>query len=428
MIEKIKSVVLTILVFISLVLSYFLAYSPPKFDTVVQTDYVRNEVIGTQAELANVLYPEQVILHSGNGTHTLLPLNQQFYHMIYDDFLKRKIYDGFHQTSSSTSWDYIRSQSKGIELRFKEAVPLHVLQSILQIKEDTPTEDNLISRMMIYIVRNTDEVRTFFFSNRNEIVYESVRVDISAINVRKYVAFGASLTNYHMSTWCDSYLPDKPITLPKMQAKYTEFTADQLKRSLFVDPSMMRYLTGRDGTQIYTDGKRGLQLKYDKHWMNYSDPISIPVESRNDIKENLLSSIQFINQHGGWNGSFVYSQMTPTQGTGPQTLLFRQYMDNYPLISLNSNPFGYIKLTLQKATVSAYERSLVNIDSKNTIRSDASLPGGSDLDNLLNNYVKKLQVVAVFPAYQVNVIKDGKVDLIPRWAVELKDGTNEFIY
>jgi regulatory protein YycH of two-component signal transduction system YycFG len=303
-----------------------------------------------------------------------------------------------------------------------------VLQSILQIKEDAPTEDNLISRIMIYIVRNTDEVRTFFFSNRNEIVYESVKVDISAKDVEKYVAFGEILTTYHMSTWGESYLPDKPITMPKIQAKYTEFTADQMKRSLFVDPSMTRSLVERDGTQIYTDGKRGLQLKYDKHWINYSDPISIPVESRNDLKENLLSSIQFINQHGGWNGSFVYSQMMPNQGTGPQTLLFRQYMDNYPLISLNPNPFGYIKLTLQKGMVSAYERSLVNIDSKNTIRTDATLPGGKVLDDILNNYVKKAQVVSVFPAYQVNVFKDLKVDLVPRWAVELKDGTNEFIY
>jgi regulatory protein YycH of two-component signal transduction system YycFG len=428
MIENIKSIVLTILVFISLVLSYFLAYSPPKFDTIVQTDYVQNEVIGTQSELANVLYPEQIILHSGNSTHTLLPLNQQFYHMIYDDFLKHKVYDGFHQSSSSTNWDYIRSQSKGIELRFKEAVPLHVLQSILQIKEDVPTEDNLISRMMIYIVPNTEEVRTFFFSNKNEIVYEAAKVDITAKNIEKYVAFGQILTTYHKSAWGDSYLPDKPIAIPKIQAKYTEFTADQLKRSLFVDPSMTRSLAGRDGKQIYTDGKRGLQLKYDKHWMNYSDPISIPFESRNDLKENLLSSIQFINQHGGWSGSFLYSQMTPNQGTGPQTLLFRQYMDNYPLISLDPNPFGYIKLTLQKGTVSAYERSLINIDSKNTTRTDGSLPGGKELDDLLNNYVRKKQVVTVFPAYQVNVLKDSKVDLVPRWAVELNDGTDEFIY
>jgi hypothetical protein len=58
----------------------------------------------------------------------------------------------------------------------------------------------------------------------------------------------------------------------------------------------------------------------------------------------------------------------------------------------------------------------------------AFLPGGKTLDNLIEQYSKKSDIVTVFPAYQVVVIKGKKVDLVPKWAVELKDGTNEFIY
>jgi regulatory protein YycH of two-component signal transduction system YycFG len=213
-----------------------------------------------------------------------------------------------------------------------------------------------------------------------------------------------------------------------IQASYSEFTADQLKRNLFVDPSMTRYLVERDGTQIYTDGKRGLQLKSDTHWMNYSDPISAPVGNSNDAKENLEYSIQFINQHGGWNGTYNYSRMSQSLITGPQTFLFRQYVNNFPLIGLAPNNFGYIKLVLQKGVVSAYERSLINIDNDSIVKKEAFLPGGKTLDNLIQQYPKKLDIVDVFPAYQVVVNKGKKVDLVPKWAVELKDGTNEFIY
>jgi regulatory protein YycH of two-component signal transduction system YycFG len=430
MIERIKSVILTVLVIVSLIQSYFLAYSSPKFDNVVQTDYVQNEVIGTQAELQNVLFPEQIILHSGNNMHTQLPLSLQFYHMIYDDFLKRKLYDGFRLSDTATmnvNWDFIRKQSKGIELRFKEGIPLSLLQNILQIKPDTALGDDIISRIWIYVIDHTDEVRTLFLSDKNSVVFEAVKVDISASNVQKYVALGQYLTPYHSVTG-DYYLPDKALTMARIQASYSEFTADQLKRSLFVDPSMTRYLVERDGTKIYTDGKRGLQLKEGTHWMNYSDPISTPVESNNDLKENLLSSIRFINQHGGWNGSYIYSKMNSNLDTGPQTIEFRQYVDNFPLIGLTPSNFGYIKLVLQRGIVSVYERSLINIDDKEVVKTETILPGGKILDDIIQNYAKRVDIVSVFPAYQVIVLKGNKVDLVPRWAVELKDGTTEFLY
>jgi regulatory protein YycH of two-component signal transduction system YycFG len=428
--ERIKSVILTILVIISLVQSYFLAYSSPKFDTVVQTDYVKNEVIGTPAERGDILFPEQIILHSGKNTHTLLPLSQQFYVMIYDNFLKRKFYDGFRRTevaSSNLNWDVIRKQNPGIELRFKEAIPLHVLESILQIRQDAPLVDAMITSIWVYVIDNTDEVHTFFLTDNPNDVYEAMKVDISADNVRKYVAFGEYLPPYHSQTG-DYYLPDEAITLARIEASYSEFTADQLKRNLFVDPSMTRYFTERDLTQIYTDGKRALQLKNDTHWMKYSDPISIPVNNSNDTKENLLSSIQFINEHGGWNGTYNYSRMSSETETGPQTFLFRQYVNNYPLIGISPNNFGYIKLVLQRGVVSVYERSLININNDSIVPTESFLPGGKALDTLIEQYPNRLDIVSVFPAYQVVVLKGNKVDLVPRWAVELKDGTDEFIY
>ncbi|QGQ99839.1 hypothetical protein EHS13_35730 [Paenibacillus psychroresistens] len=430
MMERIKSITLTILVLVSLVQSYFLAYSSPKFDNVVQTDYVENEVIGTQAELGDILFPEQIILHSGNSTHTLLPLSLQFYSMVYDDFLKRKFYDGLRRTETSSldlNWDYIRKQNPGIELRFKEAIPLHVLQSILQIKQEAPLIDEMITRIWIYLVANTDDVHTYFLTDKDSVVYEAMKVDISADNVKKYVAFGQYLTKYHSVTG-DYYLPDEAITIAKIQASYSQFTADQLKRNLFVDPSMTRNFVERDLTQIYTDGKRALQVKNDTHWMKYSDPISIPVDNSNDAEENLLGSIKFINEHGGWNGTYIYSQMSSELETGPQTFLYRQYVDNYPLIGLAPNNFGYIKLVLQRGVVSVYERSLIKIDTDTIVKKEAFLPGGKTLDNLIEAYSKRQEIVTIFPAYQVTVVKGNKVDLVPRWAVELKDGTNEFIY
>ncbi|MDB5055729.1 MAG: YycH family protein [Bacilli bacterium] len=428
--EKFKSIFLTGLVIASLVQSYFLAYSSPKFETVIQTDYVQSDVIGTQAELADVLYPDTIILHSGDNGHTVLPLQQQFYNMIYTDFLKTKLFDRLHRISSTdvnTNWDYLRNHSKGIELRFKEGIPLHALQNILQIKEDLPLDNDIISRIWIYSTDTyTEEVRALFISDTNSTVYEAGKVDISATNVNKFVGLGQYLTPYHSSTG-NYYLPDEDIIMARMKVPYTEFTADQLKQNLFVDLSITRFLTETDGTQIYTDAKRALKIKNDKHWISFLDPVSTLVGSTNDVKENLLSAVHFINQHGGWNGTYNYSKTNSNQLTGPQTFIFRQYVNNYPLINDKTNNFGYIKLVIQKGVISSYERSLINLDEKSIEKTMAALPGGKVLDNLILNYAKKSEIVSVFPAYEMIVLADAKVDLVPRWAVELKDGTNEYL-
>jgi regulatory protein YycH of two-component signal transduction system YycFG len=426
--EKFKSISLTLLVAASLVQSYFLAYSTPKFDPINLTDYVQTELNGTQAELADILFPDQIVLHFGKKGHTVLPVTNQFYRMIFNDFLKQRRFDGVHRVNPAVlnmNWDDIRNEQMGFEIRFKEGIPLNVLLSIMQIKEDTPGANDLITRIWIYTKGNKEEVKTYFFTDSSAVVFEAAKADVSVENVEKFVGLGEYLPTYHSETG-DYYLPDQPLSVMKVKAPFTQFTPEQLKRSLFVDPSMTRFLTERDGTQIYTDGKRGLQLRNEQRWFSYSDPVFAPVESRNDLKENLLASIQFINQHGGWNGNFMFNKVTPKQSTGIQTFVFQQYYDNYPVLSTKEAPYGLIKVMLQKGVVSSYERSLMIMDSKGLVKTEVTLPAGKELDDAVNSYSKKASLVSVFPAYQA-VVSDSTVELIPRWAVELKDGTNEFL-
>ncbi|WP_135554581.1 YycH family regulatory protein [Paenibacillus cymbidii] len=428
MMEKFKSFALTALVVASLVQSYFLAYSSPKFDMVTPTDYVETQLSGTQAELEEVLFPEEIVLHFGAKKHTLLPVNHQFYHMIFDDFIRKRSFEGLRKTGligSTVNWEDVRNNQPGFEVRFKEGIPLHALQSIVPIKEDVPLDNDLITRIWMYMNPGKEEVKTFFFTDNPQIMYEAVKADVTAKDVEKYVGLGAYLPTYHSDNG-DYYLPDDPITAIAVKMAYTQFTSEQLKRSLFVDPEMTRFLLERDGTQIYTDGKKGLQIRGDQHWLSYTDPIFTSVESRSDSRENLVSAIQYINQHGGWNGTFLYSRLTPKTAVGTQTFLFRQYVDSMPIINAYPSQFGYIKVSLQKGVVSSYERSLINLDGKGAAKTDVTLPGGKALDDMLLAYGKRFNVVAVFPAYQASVI-DQTVELMPRWAVELRDGTYDFL-
>jgi regulatory protein YycH of two-component signal transduction system YycFG len=429
-VEKAKSVLLTILVVVSLIQSYMLGYSSPRPEPISTGQYVESELTGTPAELKDVVFPDEIILHYGKKVHTVLyPVPFLNHYRNIFDFLKQRSFDGLRKTNvfaANIDWDDIRDNYQGIEIRFQEGIPFNVLQSLMSIsKEEASVENELITRIWIY-KGNKDDVKTFFISDTNVVVYEAVKADVTVKDLDVRLKLGESLTKYHTAKDGDYYLPDEPLAAIQIAMPYTLYTADQLKRSLFVDPTLTRPLQERDGNQIFTDSIRGLQIRNNQHWMVFSDPVSAPVDSKNEIKANLLSTIQFINQHGGWNSTFLYSSTALRQVFGPQTLEFRQYLEGYPVMNLKNDTIGYMKVVIQKGVVSDFERSLIIPDTKAMVKSQATLEGGIELDNKLAQYSKRALVVKVFPGYKP-VVKDKSVEYTPRWIAELRDGTYEVI-
>jgi regulatory protein YycH of two-component signal transduction system YycFG len=294
----------------------------------------------------------------------------------------------------------------------------------MQIKGEVPSENDIITRIWMYTKETKDDVRTFFFTDMPSVVYEAVKADFTVSDIEKFVNSGEGLTPYKLGAG-DYYLPSEPLTIASYKFNYTQFTADQLKRSFFTDPAITRNLTERDGSEIYTDGKRGLQLKNDQHWMTYSDPVA-PAESKIDLGENLMSAIQFINQHGGWNGNYALNKMPQRLVTANQAFVFREYFNSFPIINTGTENIGFIKIVLQKGVVSSFERSLIIPDSRTITSSEAQIAGGEALEAKLSAYAKKNSIFSVFPAY-IPVVSEQQVELIPSWAIELLDGSYEFL-
>src|SRR5690606_38972138 len=109
--------------------------------------------------------------------------------------------------------------------------------------------------------------------------------------------------------------------------------------------------------EVYSDAKRGLQVRTNQLWMSYTDPIA-PLENTSDPIEDLNSAVQFINQRGGWNGKFRIDFIAPSLTDKGQRFIFRQYMPvypfDYPVIERDHHLFGYIATTLQGGTISEY--------------------------------------------------------------------------
>ncbi|MNI89470.1 hypothetical protein D3C73_1468700 [compost metagenome] len=65
-------------------------------------------------------------------------------------------------------------------------------------------------------------------------------------------------------------------------------------------------------------------------------------------------------------------------------------------------------------------------DMKNMVKEQVILPGGKELDAKVSAYGRRLSIVRIYPGYQPEV-REKDVVYVPKWIVELRDGTFEVL-
>ncbi|WP_256759603.1 YycH family regulatory protein [Cohnella sp. WQ 127256] len=424
MIEKGKSFILFLLVAVSLVQSYFLAYSKPFMETKEKTElnYVKTELLGTEEEAKNLIFPEQLVLHLGNDKHTVFyPSTGPFYDLILTK-LKSRVFKGMQRAPVNTvDWNQIRRENQGIELRFGRPIPFELLQrGEIQIDSDFLFFGDSIDRIWIYTSKVRDEVRTFFFSSDGRFVYEAQRADLTIGDVEGYVGFGQYWDPYTTQDG-NLYIPEKSSSrIVEMDVAFDRYTTEQMQDNLFFDPGITKTIQNSKSAQFYTDGKRGLKVEQDGTWLSFTDLVA-RTEGRNDMMDNVMAAISFVNEHGGWNGRHQFVKET-TSETGSLNVRFQQYYRDVPIVSDSLMNFGFIQLTMQQGGVSSYNRSLVVLDKDISNKRSRQLPGGDILRSTLKEMASSgKNVEALFPALRP-VLKKDTITLSPVWAARLASG------
>lgn len=434
--ERIKSWILALLVISSLVESYYLIYRLPGSDTAILTEnqYVKTDNMGPEEKVENLLYPDKMIIHMGENKHTLFYPNTTFYNLILNR-LKGRAFESFQRRSvHDFDWAKLRSESSGIELSFGSGIPVTLLQRVMQLAPDSLFAGESIDRIWIYNLKNDSKAHAIFFSTRGDIVYEAAKADLTVQDVQQHVDFGMNWTPY-TTVHGDYYVPDRKVTVLEAEIPANMYTIEQMQSSLFFDAGSTRYIREKDGSEIYTDSKRSLQVDQQQRWMSYSDPTALPAGESTPAKD-VLEALEFVNQHGGWNGS--YRLAGPQNGTREQMAVmneglqerlvtFQQFYGSYPygsfpIMNKQQLRYGVINLDLQQGTVSSYERSLIYVDETKAVKKVVELSGGEQLGKQLEQISKASAVTDLIPAY-IPAVKGEMLHLQPVWKVTLEDGT-----
>ncbi|HIW33365.1 MAG TPA: YycH family regulatory protein [Candidatus Paenibacillus intestinavium] len=425
MMERFKSALLVFLVVLSLLQTYLLAYRMPWLGTTTRSDqdYVNTELIGKVSNVESVIYPEELILHLGEDKHTIVYPNTQFYDLIVRQRLANRELKGLQLVANkATDWTQLKRDHQGIELSFRNGISFDLLKKLLKIEADALHAATQIDRIYIYAVKESEEVHAFFFEKNGSTVYEAVRVDLTVKDLQDYVGFGEYLPRYEYLKE-HLYVAIDPIQATEYSFGYDVITPEQMQRSLFFDYSTTRAIVNRSGSQIYTDGKRGLKVEQNGLWISYSNSTASQTNTA-PASENVYVAVDFVNQHGGWDSSY---QLANVPEADEKYIRFRKYIEQYPVIDISPFNYGYIQLGFQQGVVVEYERTLITLPSVAESKTIRWLFGGTGLRSQLESYSNKDKVVAIFPALTAVPQSDNQVKFIPVWAVQLQDGTEEVL-
>ena len=384
--EKIKSIVLTVLVFGSIFLTWNLWTYQPNYDTMENSNYVAQVTLSQKQDVKKIVRPDIALYHI-NGQHlgTVDPaeldkLTKEISRWVFSDVK--------NVTNQMGNINQLTQANGNVEIVFPTDLPIDLYRNVLHFQEKKIPSFNFDKVIINVENPEKDTGLVYFVSTSNEQVYAS-RIAVSFVNefTRDFYKGAGQYPHYFAYN-----RPNKPtIFLPEteqdmMEYKYLPVTlnSDEFKAALFNDPSFVQKSFVSQGEE-YTNGSSKMNINYDRNMLLYVNPTvdSDFTESTNDLVKR---SIDFVNEHGGWTDSYRYVGKDELQ----HKVTFRMYSDDgYPIF--NDSGMSEINETWGRREINKYVRPNISLELPlKTEMKKIKFPSGSRVLNYLL-YEKKIK-------------------------------------
>lgn len=379
--EHIKSVILTTLVIVSLVLSYSLWSYQPTYDVLQNQDYVQKVSIGAKRDFKDIVIPNLLVVHESNKNYETT--KQSNISPIYRSLQKTEI-TNFENLTNRTSEVAYQSITKGknkLEIIFPTVVPIETLGKVLNL-DAKRLQNVLFDRVIINLSTKQDSSARIYFSNEAQNILYGATFDNSSIiaSVEKirdnYESFTESL-RYKLDSGKIIYLPKKPIKLTTMEFLTTDIDVDKLKDAIFSDPSNVRK-ESTDSGDTFTDGTRLMSVSPLNRAISFVNPTT--PENNNNQSPNLLvqRSVDFINAHGGWTDGYILSDVKPENNE----VSFRLFVNNLPVYNNSTITTSWGVDDIETFKRPLYKFTRIQVDKK---ESEMELMAGSQIMEIISN-------------------------------------------
>ena len=306
--ETIKTIVLNVLVFLSIFLTYQLWTIQPDYEQLDNLETVEKVVLGPERKLSSVVQPIQTIFHL-EGDH-VGAYNLNGFQEIYQLFLSGTYSDVQEQTLDMTRLNQLIEQRQSVEFIFPDGLPMSMFRHMLTI-EDEDAFLSEIERIVLFEQTVNDRLNTkvwFISFDQGRYLEAEMKshslanfLDLYQQNEASFVNVARKKTDGHQPSL---YFPKESIEANVYQAYPSLIEENQLIEALFPDPTVVRQSNRENGIRAYTDGSRELKLLLDADDVTYINPTR-GADQRLESESAVLQVFQFVNSHGGFTNPFM---------------------------------------------------------------------------------------------------------------------------
>ncbi|MFY0544031.1 YycH family regulatory protein [Brevibacillus sp. H7] len=439
--ERVKTVLLYLLVLTSFFLTAMLWNNQPPFQPIEPAKYVKSKPVQTK-QLEELVTPESVIFHYGEERHTRAFSTDAHYRLIKEEMAKWIFFEFYYYPLSEEKWEELTRDNLGLEIQFRSTVPMSILNQLFTFRDEKYEQLKGIDRLWLYYEEKEDLVYALFISTEDELVMRA-RTAISPKDLRESYLRAANLLpeqilkvvknrQTHPTVgqdnpfWHVYYLPKDRLKMQQFLYNYLPITDEELIEAYFLDRTLVRQIVERDNTTIFTDGSRSIQKRPDHQVITYTDPAFHQGNMDISEEEKLKGAVSFINKHLGWTDDYHFETIRKSYND-KDLITFRQYIGAYPLVSTDGYQIDTITMISEAGQVVTMTRSLLDLDKFIDHKEWVVMSGPELFQTIRNNQLADTsRIIDAYLAYQTKV-HQGYVELIPVWVVELSDRTKLYV-
>lgn len=364
--EKVKTITLTLLVLLSLFLTWRLWSFQPKYDLLKhnEEDYIENNPLNEVRTLPEVIFPEQFVFHY-DYEMTIAEPKDAIARELYTETLNSKIdqielFDGIFDS-------FVDDQS--VEMIFPASINYDIVLSLFQVEDAPNYRLNGIDRMILFPDHEQEVIRIRFISMEEQRYIES-RTSLSYSNfIDNYLNKGKQLSQatyitidqYESNQEKRIYIQKNEVVRDRLTYTIYPVSVEVFINLLFTDPLSVKFFRQTDGEETYTDGNRMISLIRNGDFMDYINPTYTDNNDRNN-RHIIMSGYDFINGHGGWTD--IYQLASWTSSSLKDEVRFRLMVEGMPVIMMDDGNQLDLSISRVGSQISRYTRPLFELDQK----------------------------------------------------------------
>ncbi|MBC2134124.1 two-component system activity regulator YycH [Listeria innocua] len=419
-----RSFLLTVLVVLSIVLSYFIWKGQPDYEA-INVKEVEKTTIDKTMTTSQVFKPYKLAVNA----------NEINYQSLDSDLLNELMAQGkafsfsevvLANKKSNEEYEKLIHKNGTIEIIFPNNIPFSIFAQNFQV-EGEGLESAFFNRI-VFDINNTDTgLHSVYFANDDqENIYQSSLQNKDIDKIEKIVKKNESKLVQN-----DKVISNKRnlfLSSEKTKLNRKKYITDSLEINLFTSALFQDSGTVKSEGNTYTDGSSVIEMDTENKVLEYVNPSQERTnpEDLNNVKRAGLiqDSFNFVNDHAGWTGDGAYYFTGYTAESA--TTNFSLFIDNLQVY--NEDGMADISVTEGLEAVYKYMRPFFRLDTDVPgEKKEVTMESSYSVYNALveNPNVKAEEIEDIVPGYHMKRSESSGMNRIvtlePTWLYKYHD-------